>query len=255
MFQGESFLILVASNAPVDLPKLTNYFFYPTLQAENKLYGYEKTVVKAGDVTDYRTWLQAAPAPLAASPRPESVIGNKSIWTNMTADDWEPHESFVTINPQDLTQYSLGYNLSMVFYSKNQYVEYMTDGGTPTELEIYISENYTGEDATSTWTQINDQLSCQINSTTSTPFIGTPYPGDQKLGAGDFDGKKDTSRNADGKWVRNEMNLNTYKSSKSFAVKFRIVSLYEGPGKPSSGSAGRPGRYYISDVHFKASEE
>ena len=77
----------------------------------------------------------------------------------MTAGDWEPHESFITINPQDLTQYKLGYNLATVFYTKNQYVEYKTDGGTPTELEIYISTNYTGDDETSTWTQINDQLS------------------------------------------------------------------------------------------------
>ncbi|WP_152287921.1 hypothetical protein [Flavicella marina] len=254
-FQGSSFLFLVASNDPVDLPKQTNYFFYPTLEAESKLYGYEKTITQPGDVTEAKTWIQAAPSPLAADERPESVIGNKSLWTNMTAGDWEPHESYITINPQDLTQYRLGYDLAMVFYTKNQYVEYKTDGATPTELEIYISTDYTGDDETSTWIQINDQLSCQINSTTSTPFIGTPYPGDQKLGDGDPDGRKDPTRNADAKWVRNELNLNPYKDSKSFALKFKIVATYTGPGKPSSGAKGRPGRYYVSDVHFKASEE
>ena len=254
-FQGSSFLLLVASNTPVDLPKQTNYFFYPTLQAESKLYGYAKTVVKPGDVTDYRTWLQANPAPLAESEKPESVIGNKSLWTNLTAGQWNAHESYITINPQDLTQYKLGYDLSTVFYTKNQYVEYKPDGATPSLLEIYISTDYTGDDATSTWTQINDQLSCQINSTTDTPFIGTPYPGDQKIGDGDPDGRKDPSKNADAKWVRNELNLNAYKDSKSFALKFRVICTYSGPGKPASGSKGRPGRYYVSDVHFKASEE
>ena len=254
-FQGSSFLYLVASNSPVDLPKQTNYFFYPTFEANSKLYGYAKTIVTPGDVTEAKTWIQAAPASLAAAERPDDVVGNKSLFTNVTAGNWRAHESYITINPQDLTQYALGYNLATVFYTKNQYVEYKPDGQTPTNLEIYISTDYSGDDATSTWVQINDQLSCQINSLTATPFIGTPYPGDQKLGGGDPDGQKNTSRNADGKWVRNELDLNKYKSSKSFALKFKIISTYTGEGKPSSGIVGSPGRYYVSDVYFKASEE
>ncbi|MGB2129145.1 MAG: hypothetical protein ACPHXR_06665 [Flavicella sp.] len=255
-FQGESFLILVASNTAVTLPKQTNYFFYPTFQSENKLYGYEKTVLQPGSIAENKTWIATAAATLAETERPENVNSDiKALFTNMTAGDWEAHESILTINPQDLTQYSQGYDLSMVFYTKNQYVEYMSDGRTPSDLEIYISEDYTGDDATSTWTQINDQLSCQINSIDQTPFIGTPYPGDQKLGAGDPDGKKDNSRNADGKWVRNDFDLNAYKHVKNFALKFKIVANYEGASKPASGVIGRPGRYYVSDVHFKASEE
>ena len=257
-FQGESFLTLVASNSPVDLPKQTNYFFYPTLQSENKLYGYAKTVINPGSVTDAKTWLQANPANLAAAERPDNITGNKSLWTNMTAGTYMAHESYVTINPQDLTQYSLGYDLTMVFYTKNQYVEYMPSGETPSDLEIYISEDYTGEDNTSTWTKVNDQLSTQINSLTVTPFIGFPYPGDQKLKSGMTNHGQDTSKNADAKWVRSEMNLNDYKDVKNFTLKFKIISNYtdeEYPGGIKGVGGSRPGRYYISDIHFKASEE
>lgn len=257
-FQGESFLILVASNSPVDLPKQTNYFFYPTLEAENKTFGYAKTVINPGSVTNSKTWIQSAPSPLAAAERPDDIIGNKSLWTNMTAGTYLAHESYVTINPQDLTQYSLGYNLSMVFYTKNQYVEYMPSGETPSDLEIYISEDYTGEDDTSTWTKVNDQLSTQINSLTVTSFTGFPYPGDQKLKTGMTNHGQDTSKNADAKWVRSEMNLNEYKDVKNFALKFKIISNYtdqEYPGGIKGVGGSRPGRYYISDIHFKASEE
>ena len=45
-----------------------------------------------------------------------------------------------------------------------------------------------------------------------------PYPGDQR--GADPDGKKDRSRNADGKWVRCEFDLNPYKEEKNFTLKF-----------------------------------
>ncbi|MDO6738812.1 hypothetical protein [Wenyingzhuangia sp. 2_MG-2023] len=249
-FQGDSFLMLVASNTPVTLPKKTNYFFYPTLEAENKTFGYAIDVINAGSVTN--GWVQSNPSPLAAEERPEG-IANKSIFVNPSAGDWLAHESDMIVNTQDLTQYQLGYSLSTIFYTKNQYVEYMPDGSTPTNLEIYISEDYTGDNANATWTQINEQLSCQINSLTDTPFLGTPYPGDQKIGGGDPDNKKDLSKNADNKWVRCELDLNAYKHVKNFTLKFKVKSNYTGSLK-GVGSA-RPGRYYISDVYFKASEE
>lgn len=252
-FQGDSFLMLVASNEPVILPKKTIYFFYPTLQAENTLYGYKKGIISLGSVSENSVWIQDVPSPMAKNERPADVSGNKAIWTNLSVGDYLPHESFVTINPQDLTLYKLGYNVSTVFYIQNQYVEYMPSGQTPADLEVFISTDYTGDDATSTWTQINDQLSCQINSLTATPFIGTPYPGDQKLGGGDPDGKKDPTKNADAKWVRCEFDLNAYKNIKTFALKFKIASYYTGPIKGVGSS--RPGRFYLSDVHFKASEE
>ncbi|MGY5355939.1 hypothetical protein [Wenyingzhuangia sp. IMCC45467] len=252
-FQGDSFLMLVASNSPVSLPKKTNYFFYPTFESENKLYGYSKDIINQGDVADSKLWMPQNPSPLAATERPDDITNNKSLFLNPTEGNWSAHESDIIINSQDLTQYKLGYNLSSVFYIYNQYVEYMPDGSTPTDLEIYYSTDYNGDNATANWVQINDQISCQINSLSATPFIGTPYPGDQQLGAGDPDGRKDTSKNADAKWVRCEFDLNPYKDVKNFTLKFKVKSYYTGSAK-DYGSA-RPGRYVISDVHFKATEE
>jgi len=258
VFHGDSFLMLVASNTPVILPKKTNYFFYPTLQAENKLYGYSKFVSKLGSVADNKVWIRSAASPLAAAERPDNVTGNKSLWTNLTVGTRKAHSSHVIINTQDLTQYKLGYDISTVFYTKNQYVEYMPDGTTPTDLEIYISTDYEGDHDAATWTKVNNQVSCQINSLTKTPFIGTPYPGDQKLKSGMVNSGQNTSRNADAKWVRCELNLNAYKDAKKFTLAFQINSYYTDEQYPNGikgvGSS-RPGRYYISDVHFKASEE
>ncbi len=251
-FQGESFLLLVASNTPVDLPKQTKYFFYPTLQANNKIYGYSVDVIDPGSVTASNIWRQTGPSPLAnLEDGLPTIDGKKAIFTNgVVGGVSTPHESDVIINTQDLSQFSLGFNLSAVFYTQNRFVEYLTDGRTPSDLEIYISTDYTGDNLSATWTQVNDQVACQINSVTSTPFIGTPYPGDQNKA--DPDGRKDPTRNADGRWVRCELDLNPYKQEKNFTLKFKYASYFTGS---ISGATGRMGRYLISDVHFKATEQ
>ncbi|WP_303315298.1 hypothetical protein Q4Q34_15645 [Flavivirga abyssicola] len=251
-FQGESFLFLVASNTPVTLPKQTNYFFYPTLEANNKLFGYSVEVITPGSVAPANIWKQTGPSPLAGLDTSLPVIdGKQAIFTNAVVGGAStPHESDVIINTQDLSQYRLGFNLSAVFYTQNRFVEYLSDGRTPTDLEIYISTDYTGDNAAATWTKVNDQVACQINSNTATPFIGTPYPGDQNKA--DPDGLKDPTRNADGRWVRCELDLNPYKDEKRFTLKFKYASYFTGEIR---GATGRAGRYLISDVHFKATEQ
>ena len=80
--------------------------------------------------------------------------------------------------------------------------------------------------------------------------MGLPYPGDQK--GDDPEGKKDSYKNADGKWVRCELNLNNYKNEDKFTLKFKLQSNFTGN---ISGATGRAGRHMISDVHFKATEQ
>lgn len=251
-FKGPSFLMLVASLTPVDLPKQTKYFFYPTLQANNKLYGYSTDIITPGNIPTNLVWVQQAPSPLANLDTSLPVIsGKKGIVTNAVVGNISlPHESDVIINSQDLSQYKLGFNLSAVFFVSNVFVEYLQDGRTPTDLEIYMSTDYNGNNSTATWTKINDDISCRINSNTATPFKGMPYPGDQK--GVDPDGKKNTSRNADGKWVRCEFDLNPFKNEKNFTLKFKFNSYFTGS---ISGATGRSGRYIISDIHYKATEQ
>lgn len=251
-FQGQSFLMLVASLTPVNLPKQTKYFFYPTLEANNKLFGYTTEIIRAGNIPTNLVWTQQAASPLANLDTSLPIIANKrAIVTNAVVGNVStPHESDVIINSQDLSQFKLGFDLKAVFYISNVFVEYMQDGRTPTDLEIYMSTDYTGNNSTASWTRINDDISCLINANTGTPFIGTPYPGDQR--GLDPDGKKNSARNADGRWVRCEFDLNPFKNEKNFTLKFKFNSYFEGT---ISGATGRSGRYIISDIHYKATEQ
>jgi len=252
-FQGDSFLFLVASNDPVDLPRRTNYFFYPTLEANNKVFGYALDIITPGQVPTENIWTQRGPSPLTELEEEGFPVieGKQGLITNaVIGGASEPHESDVIINSQDLSPYGLGFDISVVFHMQNRFVEYLEDGRTPTELEVYISTDYTGNNANATWTKINDQVGCQINNVTDPPFIGMPYPGDQR--GPDPDGRKDDARNADGRWMKCEFDLNDFKEETNFTIKFKFASFFEGE---ISGPTGRSGRYFLSDVYFKATEQ
>lgn len=254
-FQGEGFLFLVASTEPVDLPLRTNFFFYPTLEANNAAFGYSTNVIEPGRVLPERIWEQANPSPLAAMEEglPE-IPGKRRIQTNAVVGGIsEPHISDVIINSQDLSGFSVGFDLSFVYYYQNRFVEYLEDGRTPSDLEVFISTDFTGNVEDATWTQVNDQISCQINDLTMTPFIGTPYPGDQT--GPDPDNRKNPDQNADGRWVRGELDLNSFSTEQNFTVRFRFNSFFTGQLNNGPDGVGRVGRYLISDVHFRATEQ
>lgn len=252
-FGGSDFLTLVISDTPVDLPKQTIKFFYPTMQDINTAFGLKVDVQTAGAVTAAKTWERTSAAGLAASERPSSVVGNKSIWTNMViGGKGIPHESTVIINSQNLYNYSKGFELSSTFYLMNKYVEYMNDGATPTKLNVYVSTDYTGDLKDATWELVNSKLECLINKTEGTPIVGLPYPGDQK--GADPEGEKNTKASADGKWVKCKLDLEEYKDAKNFTLIFKIESYFEGEILNKAPAKGRSGRYYISDVHFQAKE-
>jgi len=248
-FQNEDFLTIIVSETAVEIPLKTFKFFYPTLQAENTMYGYRKFVVDAGAVADNKIWIQSGACPLAADDRPESVSGVKSLLTNIViGGESLPHESWVVINSQNLEDFSFGYDLKAVFWVKNQYVEYMTDGRTPTNLEVHVSTDFASSVGDANWEQVNTGLKCEINNS-GTIIDGTPYPGDQK---GDNpDGLKDPAANADAKWVKCVLDLTPYKESKNFTLAFKFASYFDGA---ISGASGRGGRFYISDVHMQATE-
>ena len=248
-FHGDSFLTIIVSEEPVVIPLKTYKFFYPTLQADNTMYGYRKYVVDAGAVADNKIWTQSGACALAAKDRPESVTGAKSLFTNIViGGESLPHESWVVINSQNFEAYSFGYDLSAVFWMKNQYVEYMADGRTPTDLEVYVSTDFASSVKDATWEKVNAAVKSEINNSGNI-IAGTPYPGDQK---GDNpDGLKNTAANADAKWVKCMLDLAPYKEATNFTIAFRFTSYFD---EPISGATGRGGRYYISDVHVQAIE-
>lgn len=248
-FQGEDFLTIIVSESPVEIPLKTINFFYPTLEAENTLYGYRKFVMDPGAVPDNKIWIQNSSCPLAADDRPESAAGAKSIVTNIViGGESLPHESWVVMNSQNLKNYSFGYDLSAAFWMKNQYVEYLEDGRTPTDLEVYVSTDFASSVKDATWEKVNVKLKSEINNS-GVIIDGTPYPGDQR--GEDPDGLKDASANADAKWVKCVLDLAPYKDATNFTLAFKFASYFDGA---ISGATGRGGRFYISDVHMQATE-
>jgi len=248
-FEGKSTLTIIVSELPAEIELQTINLLYATLEAENTMYGYRKFVIDPGAVVDSKIWVAGAPCNLVEE-RPEEAASAKSIMTNIViSKESLPHTSWVVINSQNLANYKQGYELSASFWTKNQYVEYMTDGRTPTNLEVYISTDFTNNVESATWTQVNDILSCEINNSGNV-ITGTPYPGDQQ---GDNpDGLKDVANNADAKWVKNVLDLEAFKEEKNFTLAFKFASYFEGS---ITGATGRGGRYYISDVNIKAKEQ
>ncbi len=256
VFSGKDFLMLALSVNPVtDLPKVDVInFYYPTFAKKNGLYGYTFKVIRPGSIKSwniFKTSGRGNSFPGAVDERPEKIKGSvKAVENNATAGECLPFEGFMVVNPVDLTLYKR-FNQKVVFYIQNRYVEYLDDGTTPTKMLVKISSDYSGDVNKASWTDVNAELECAIENKPNDVFTGMPYPGDQK---GDNpDGLKDPSRNADGKWVKCTLDLDKYNDAKRFTIAFHYNSYYTGSIKNNAPvNRGRPGTYYVSDVHFFA---
>ncbi len=267
----------VISTAPVALDKEKDYFFFPTLRTTAKKNvglggdGYSRVFIehkgiKAGDAEETSDWyvtnalwkshknntkfLPPVPTPDAAAVRAESGVSGT---TKLLMPWWtivNPSDTWIVIDPVNLALYEGCFESKAVFWYNlylNNFACYELDGTTPIGLEVYITNNYTGDTTTTNWTQVNDILECEINNN-GTVFTGTPYPGDQT--GLDPDGLKDPNKNANNLWVRSELNLEDYKTETSFTIAFRVKTYFDtAPNCPVNGSA------QISNIHFVASEK
>ncbi len=250
-FSGDQFLSLVLSNTPVELMPRSIFFFQPTFEERSPLFGFAVDVITPGGVPDNRAWETVAPSPLANQDDNLPEIDNMAIQTNAVVAGMSlPHESDAILTTQNLSDFEGDFDLKFVFYYQNRFVEYLSDGRTPTELEVFYATDFDGtNNGTANWMGINEILSCQIESLDATPFIGLPYPGDQR--GDDPDNRKDSTRNADGRWVRCELDVTPFANEENFTIKFKYNSFFEGS---ISGATGRAGRYLISDAYFEATE-
>ena len=161
-----------------------------------------------------------------------------------------PSDSWIVIDPVNLGLYEGCFNSKAVFWYNlflNEYSAYELDGSTPIGLEVKITDNYTGDVTTTSWTQVNDVLECEIDNN-GTIFTGMPYPGDQT--GLDPDGVKDPAKNANNLWVRCELNLEDYKDASAFTIAFRVKTYFDTtPNLPVNGQA------QLSNVHFVALEK
>lgn len=251
----EGFLTIWASNQPIEIDSPTTYFFYPSLAAVADDKGYSSVVIEQGDgVKNNKIARSLAADEIASDARAAAGVTDMYyLQTNPVTNGpvtSVPHESWVVMDAQDLTPWSGCFKTTLTFYLKNTLLEYLPDGRTPSDMEIYISDSYSGNVTTTSWTQINDILTCEIDDNGDV-FIGTPYPGDQT--GPDPDGRKNPSRNAQGVWTKYELDLQPYLSQTSFTLAFKYATYFNGVLTPGTGE-GRSANFQLSDVYFKAKE-
>lgn len=278
----EDVVRVIITDVPEEMEVETIYFFYPTLITSGAKpnggagYTVQKSSNNPGDsqriwgegINNYAKFLQVPERPVAN-------VGQMPLQTDTynSAGRTSPFDIWTTMDSQDLTPFQYGYKLSVVFYYQVAFFRYLQDGRTPSDLEVYISTDYTGGDImdangswmNGTWTKINDDIKSQkslgTNGTQSTGapwgpvFDGTPYPGDQTTG-GDPEGRKrpdlgDFSQ----KWVKCVYEIpDSYYTSTNFTLAFRIRSVNFTDPITFSLNEGRGGMYIFSDIHYKAEE-
>ncbi|TZF83183.1 hypothetical protein FW774_12885 [Pedobacter sp. BS3] len=275
----ENKLTVVITDTPEVMPVETIYVFYPTLNV-NAAYptggvGYTVQTDIAGLST--RIWgnrtNSIASYLVAPTERPATNTGQTILetCTFSSASATNPVSAWMVTTTQDLTPYQYGYQLSFNYYYMPAYQTYMADGRTPTDLEVYISTDYTGGDIqdangnwlNGTWTKVNASMKCQrsegrsgsnsIGAPWGTEFIGTPYPGDQK--GADPDGRKNLAAGTFYNiWVKCSYDISVSQLSKNFTVAFKVASYFEGGLLNNTTAPGRGGSYFISDFYYKAVE-
>lgn len=274
----ENKLTTIITDQPEEMPVETIYTFYPTLNVNAAFpsggTGYTVQTDIAGVST--RIWgnrtNSVASYLVAPAERPVINTGQTIIETCTFSSSavTKPVSTWMVTSTQDLTPYQYGYKLSFNYYYMPAYQTYMSDGRTPTDLEVYISTDYTGGDIqdangnwlNGTWTKVNASMRCQrsegvsgsnsIGAPWGAEFIGTPYPGDQK--GADPDGRKKPATTFYGKWVKCAYDIGTSQLSKNFTVAFKVASYFQGDLLNNATAPGRGGSYFISDFYYKAEE-
>lgn len=255
----ENTITVALSADPVDLGLTIDYFFYPSFKSNNP-----KNLAAGGDgwsrkipVDAFASWVSAnhigrednpVSTPDAVAARAAAgITGNKALRTNYWGPLVSPWETWIIADPVNLASYKGCFDTKVVFWTKINLpaeapLDYFPDGRTPVGMEIQITDNYTGDLTTTNWTQINDILTCEIEDN-GTEFIGTPYP---LSGVPNVDDAK----NANGKWVRCELDMANYIENTSFTIAFRNLTYYD-----VDLSSTLRGEAFISDLHFVATEK
>ncbi len=259
-FSGSITAIL--STTPVELEQSIEYFFYPTLQPfddNNPRFGGDGYTVETSDFESKPGWLQkhlykkivdAAVLNFDEALETRVDAGVSGI-TGSQFNYWgpltNPFETWLIANPVNLAAYSGCFDTKVVFWVKQNIPQDTLDNlfagetETPVNIEIKITDNYSGDVTTTTWSPINELLTCKIGEG-GNEFTGTPYPLSGEVGA---------EGNANNLWVKCEMDLpaSEYGDMDSFTIAFRTKTNYD-----TDLSDNLRGELYISDLHFVATE-
>jgi hypothetical protein len=273
----EDVLTAIITDTPVSVPREDIYFFYPTLFTSGSFPssgdGFSVQVDKAGNGQDIWGVVDNSAGKSLATPdeRPADNTDQTALETQtFNSGRTQPTASWMVTETQDLTPFQFGYFLSFNYYYQPAYQTYLPDGRTPTDLEVYISTDYTGGDiqdedgnfTNGTWEKVNTDMRCYKSLGTSgsistgapwgPEFIGTPYPGNQN--GADPDGRKRPGNTFYNKWVKCSYDIPISKISTTFTVAFKVASYFTGEIANNASAPGRGGTYFMSDFHYKAAE-
>lgn len=246
---GDGFFKIVISNEPYPIEKAVFNFFYPTMASNNAANGVRWYVTNSAALPDWKIWQRNNPPAIAAGERPMEVTENKAI---VMRNSWGPsvaHENWVVMNEQDLNPYKLGFDITATYWINYKWISYLESGQTPVEIEVYITDDFSGDVGTTTWIKVNEDIRSFINNE-GDGFMGTPYPGDQT--GPDPEMRKDPTKNAYEAWVKSELDLEPYKEWENFTLAFKYISNFTGTVTGPTGSASDT---WISDVNYKAVEK
>jgi|GEM_PF-869555 len=274
----ENRLTTIVTDKPEEMPLESIYFFYPTLRASGSFptggEGFTVQVDEAGSGEDIWGERDNSVGNYFVAP-PERPAANTAqttleTQTHNSGGVTTPTQSWMVTTTQDLTPFQYGYNLSFSYYYMPAFQTYMADGRTPTDLEVYISTDYTGGDIqdadgnwlNGTWTKVNEVMRCWQSEGTAggnssgapwgDEFIGTPYPGNQK--GEDPDGRKDPSTTFYNKWIKCTYDISSDQISSNFTVAFKVNAYFEGELRNNATAPGRGGIYFFTDFYYKAEE-
>lgn len=257
-FQGSDVITVVLSpEAVTDLPSIDYLnMFYAPFTYKNASSGFTYQMVNPGVLSEYYTCkpVGASNHPDAKANRPSDIGTVKALQCSLGVNkvDNTPFEVWVFMNAQDLTPYQL-FNEEATFYIQNKYLEYMPDGSQPINLDVMVSTDYTGDIASATWTNVNDQITFKIGSSThqGMPYFGTlnSVPGE----SAEITALKAANNgfNTDGKWMKATLSLNDFSSGNMVTLAFRMTSNFTEPFVPGvRDGEGRAGNLYFSDVNY-----
>ena len=263
----------IITDKPEEMPLETIYPFYPTLRTAGSKPtggdGFTVQVIQPGVGDDIWGEVDNSTGRTFVAPpeRPEENTEQTTLETQTHNGSGltTPTTSWMVTTTQDLTPYRYGYELSFNYYYMPHFQTYMANGGSPTDLEVYISTDYTGGDIqdaegnwlNGTWTQVNADMRCWKGGANGAPwgdeFRGTPYPGNQS-GPDPDNRKRPELGTFYGMWVKCSYDIAPEQITSNVTVAFKIASYFEGEITNNAAAPGRGGIFFLSDFNYMAVE-
>ncbi len=198
--------------------------FYPTLQYDTGK-GFTKKNITIGDVETDLWKRSTADLPTETAlgytrTGVQTIITSKAYGANGAS--YGITDTYAVIDAVDLSVYPTDQHFKLTFFNKAQY-----GLGNFSVFSVLLTENYTGDPTTTSWTNVTSQLD-QIDDDVA----------------------------YDANWTKSTLNLNNWKSATNLVVAFRYQVTKAGKvdNVKDSPTPDRPGLWRVCEVRFSHSD-